>query len=230
MTAMIIPNAIQISTLHAKHFFASFLSREQAYDQLYEIWKAVRIGSLHTKGSQFASTDGMCSDEDDEVKECGDPNAEEDEEDDEDDDDDEDCSEDESSGEEGGGEEDEEKDHEELGHPLLTFCTSFFSTAARHRAHSSSDPDEKSVSVQDNQGNQQRSRTNGKKANVEVTEKLPAHHDPTLCDCLVAGIHYENVCLDAKYPGTVETIYNLLFTSNFVKKFLMDVEKAGGEF
>ncbi|KAI9502521.1 hypothetical protein BX070DRAFT_226305 [Coemansia spiralis] len=38
MTALIIPNAIQISTLHAKHFFGSFIYRDSAYNQLYDLW------------------------------------------------------------------------------------------------------------------------------------------------------------------------------------------------
>ncbi|KAJ2715999.1 hypothetical protein H4R19_000893 [Coemansia spiralis] len=38
MTALIIPNAIQVSTLHAKHFFGSFIYRDSAYNQLYDLW------------------------------------------------------------------------------------------------------------------------------------------------------------------------------------------------
>ena len=39
MTAFVIPNAIQIATLHAKHTFASFLSRDTTYDLIVNIWK-----------------------------------------------------------------------------------------------------------------------------------------------------------------------------------------------
>lgn len=39
MTAKIFPNAIHIQTLHAKHFFASLLSREATYDLLVGQWK-----------------------------------------------------------------------------------------------------------------------------------------------------------------------------------------------
>ncbi|KAI8331518.1 hypothetical protein BC941DRAFT_438600 [Chlamydoabsidia padenii] len=38
MTAMIIPNGIQINTQHAKHTFASFIFREAAYQQLTSLW------------------------------------------------------------------------------------------------------------------------------------------------------------------------------------------------
>ncbi|KAG2218174.1 hypothetical protein INT45_006226 [Circinella minor] len=39
MTAMIIPNGIQVSTVHAKHIFASFMSRDMAFDQMYKVWQ-----------------------------------------------------------------------------------------------------------------------------------------------------------------------------------------------
>ncbi|KAJ2353002.1 hypothetical protein GGF43_003599 [Coemansia sp. RSA 2618] len=42
MTALIIPNAIQVSTLHAKHFFGSFMYRDSAYNQLYDLWARSR--------------------------------------------------------------------------------------------------------------------------------------------------------------------------------------------
>jgi VAD1 Analog of StAR-related lipid transfer domain/GRAM domain len=38
-TALVIPNAIAIHTLHAKHTFRSFLSREATYELLIGIWK-----------------------------------------------------------------------------------------------------------------------------------------------------------------------------------------------
>ncbi|RKP38930.1 GRAM domain-containing protein, partial [Dimargaris cristalligena] len=39
MTALIIPNAIQIATLHVKYFFGSFIYRDAAYSQLVDLWK-----------------------------------------------------------------------------------------------------------------------------------------------------------------------------------------------
>ncbi|GAA5915834.1 uncharacterized protein JCM6883_006303 [Sporobolomyces salmoneus] len=41
MTAYVIPNAIQIATMHARHTFASFLSRDTTYDLIGNIWKMV---------------------------------------------------------------------------------------------------------------------------------------------------------------------------------------------
>lgn len=86
--------------------------------------------------------------------------------------------------------------------------------------------DEKPVSLPGDLRKKQRPRA-GRKANGIGQVSVP--HPPTHCDCSAAGDHYDNVCLDAKYPGTVERIYNLLFISGFIKKFLTDVEKSGGE-
>lgn len=44
MTARIIPNAIQISTLHVKHTFSSFMSRDTTYDLMANIWKLSHPG------------------------------------------------------------------------------------------------------------------------------------------------------------------------------------------
>ena len=38
-TAMIFPNAVVVQTLHSKHVFASFISRDQTYDMLISIWR-----------------------------------------------------------------------------------------------------------------------------------------------------------------------------------------------
>ncbi|KAI8380679.1 hypothetical protein BD560DRAFT_386826 [Blakeslea trispora] len=56
-TAFFIPNAILISTQTSKHFLASFLSRDQAYDQMIDIWKNSRankpdIHQTHLKNDQ----------------------------------------------------------------------------------------------------------------------------------------------------------------------------------
>ncbi|RHZ86796.1 hypothetical protein Glove_46g177 [Diversispora epigaea] len=39
MTAFVIPNAILVSTLHAKHFFASFMARDNSYELLQTLWR-----------------------------------------------------------------------------------------------------------------------------------------------------------------------------------------------
>ncbi|KAG4301405.1 hypothetical protein PCK1_002331 [Pneumocystis canis] len=40
-TAVVFPNAIQITTLHAKYIFSSFISRDTTYDLLINIWRLI---------------------------------------------------------------------------------------------------------------------------------------------------------------------------------------------
>jgi hypothetical protein len=51
---------------------------------------------------------------------------------------------------------------------------------------------------------------------------------PTQCACLKKGQHYDNVSLDTKFTGSVEKIFNLLFTSEFLKRYLTEEEKCTG--
>ncbi|KAH8884802.1 hypothetical protein GQ53DRAFT_697108 [Thozetella sp. PMI_491] len=47
-TALVFKNGLEISTLHAKHIFASFASRDTTYDLIVKIWK---LGHPHLKSS-----------------------------------------------------------------------------------------------------------------------------------------------------------------------------------
>ncbi|CAJ0767036.1 21328_t:CDS:2 [Entrophospora sp. SA101] len=46
----------------------------------------------------------------------------------------------------------------------------------------------------------------------------------TDCECLKNNRHYEHIVLDTEFPGTIEEIYNLLFTSNFFSDFITNHE------
>ncbi|RUS19832.1 hypothetical protein BC937DRAFT_86840 [Endogone sp. FLAS-F59071] len=256
-TAMIIPNAVQISTLHAKHFFSSFLVRDQAFDQLFEIWKVARGGPLRLKLLRTAEEDELNSEEEEEAGEDEDHNGEfDDDEDDNDEDDNDDVDySDESYEEEEDGEKEDVSEanlvtEQPIDVPVSPLALSDFPTAngspssvvadaTRPRATldvslrptdsrpASSGFNEKPVSLPADLRKKQRPRAGRKKVSGDGVGQVSVPHSPTLCDCSVAGDHYNNVCLDAKYPGTVEKIYNLLFVTGFVKKFLTDVEKSG---
>lgn len=45
MTALIIPNAIQVSTRDNKYTFASFMSRDTTYDVIHNVWRLGRPSS-----------------------------------------------------------------------------------------------------------------------------------------------------------------------------------------
>ncbi|OCH89730.1 GRAM-domain-containing protein [Obba rivulosa] len=52
---------------------------------------------------------------------------------------------------------------------------------------------------------------------------LPNKH--TRCACGKAGEHYPELCMECILPGTPEKIYNLMFTSGFMKDFMRDNQK-----
>ncbi|KAI8069065.1 GRAM domain-containing protein [Gilbertella persicaria] len=62
-TAIFIPNAILISTSSSKHFLASFLSRDQAYDQMVENWKASKTAMAPIDDEEEDDTTSAFSDD-----------------------------------------------------------------------------------------------------------------------------------------------------------------------
>ena len=50
----------------------------------------------------------------------------------------------------------------------------------------------------------------------------------TQCDCGKNGQHYPEVAMEAVFPGTPEKIYNLMFTSGFMKDFMRENQKLLG--
>ena len=63
---------------------------------------------------------------------------------------------------------------------------------------------------------------NGKAVKPRVVNKV------TQCVCGKAGQHYSEVALDVIIPGTPEKIYNLMFTSGFIKHFMRNEQKLMG--
>ncbi|KAF8172875.1 hypothetical protein BJ912DRAFT_1065505 [Pholiota molesta] len=62
MTALFIPNAIQLTTRQAKYTFASFLSRDTTFDVIYNIWRLARPGGedgVSVVSSGRASVEGL---------------------------------------------------------------------------------------------------------------------------------------------------------------------------
>ncbi|OAQ30543.1 hypothetical protein K457DRAFT_433022 [Linnemannia elongata AG-77] len=56
-----------------------------------------------------------------------------------------------------------------------------------------------------------------------------ANHAPTTCKCSKDGRHYANSFLSETYPGTVESMWKLLFDSNFSKSFLTNEAMKGAD-
>ncbi|KAK3829544.1 MAG: GRAM domain-containing protein, partial [Linnemannia elongata] len=56
-----------------------------------------------------------------------------------------------------------------------------------------------------------------------------ANHAPTTCKCSKDGRHYANSFMSEIYPGTVESMWKLLFDSNFSKSFLTNEAMKGAD-
>jgi hypothetical protein len=54
--------------------------------------------------------------------------------------------------------------------------------------------------------------------------------EKTECECSKNDQHFPTVVMDKTYDTTIETMYNLLYNSSFMNKFLCEVEKSTGNF
>lgn len=63
---------------------------------------------------------------------------------------------------------------------------------------------------------------------LKKTEPKAQVHEKTECSCSSSD-HYPNVVMNQVYNGTLEKIYNLMFDSGFMKKFLIENQKSLGK-
>lgn len=65
---------------------------------------------------------------------------------------------------------------------------------------------------------------------VPISEKKPEIQvkEKTECDCSKNDQHFPTVVMDNTYNTTIETMYNILYDSSFMNKFLSEVEKSTG--
>ncbi|GJE89647.1 GRAM domain-containing protein [Phanerochaete sordida] len=62
-------------------------------------------------------------------------------------------------------------------------------------------------------------------ANGAVNGKKARPNKVTVCGCGRNGQHYSETAMETVFPGTPEKIYNLMFTSGFIKEFMRDGQK-----
>lgn len=236
-TAIFIPNAILISTCSSKHFLASFLSRDQAFDQMVEVWKASRASSTievhHDKLKDDASS---YSDNESDISSSSGYSYSDD-----------------------GDEEDEEDDtvnptsvntnqiqdkallkdrQSSLASLPLPKHMSSAEDAARRRAVSEAGPRpnvqeyiKKSESATTGSSTVNASTTNisnvtNSVENADTPSSQLQIKEKTDCECHKNASHFPTVVMDNKYDTTIETMYNLLYNSSFMNKFLCDIEKS----
>lgn len=146
MTAFVIPNAILVTTVRAKYTFTSFLSRDNTFDVIYNVWRLARPEGS-SMGSRMQSPRGSLDMPNDVVSD---------------------------------------------------------GVSMTNGASSGSTVDKTSGKGQ------------GQKNKV------------TRCACGKAGEHFSEKAMESIVPGTPEKIYNLMFTSGFIKDFMRDDEKLTG--
>ncbi|GAA5801108.1 hypothetical protein HPULCUR_006550 [Helicostylum pulchrum] len=197
------------------HFLASFLSRDQAYDQMVELWKASRANSS-TMEAKHDDDATAYSEEDDESDLTSDYSYTE-------------------------SEEDERNDlikpnqiHDKssfqdrqssLASLPLPKHLSSADEAARRRAVSEAGP-------RPNMQEYIKNKTDVP-ASTEVNPPSPLPPTTTAqlktktdCDCGINDQHFPITVMDNKYDTSIETMYNLLYNSSFMNRFLSEVEKS----
>ncbi|KAE8266620.1 hypothetical protein A4X09_0g5729 [Tilletia walkeri] len=201
MTAFVIPNAIQISTLHAKHTFTSFLSRDTAYDLIANIWRI----SHPNFTSNFDAMPDFSDEESVHESEKGAAAG------------------DESQDQRKGSAKKRLKEKLQKGGKG--------STRPQAGGDNTAEKDgEVAASTGDGAGSASGAAAAGSGSGSKSTKK--AAHRPTTCACEKNKEHYATVVLDNKYPAVPEKMYNLLFTSGFMKDFwqtnqkLMDLQMS----
>ncbi|KAL9553447.1 hypothetical protein MBANPS3_003286 [Mucor bainieri] len=265
-TAYVIPNAIQISTDSAKHFFASFLSRDQAHDLMVDIWRIARpdlAPPKETDGSSVRDANDVSSSPSSIASSSS--GEEEDESDSYYDSDTEDSYSDDTGSEDldmtdtnatvtqgklahGMDEGNRPRKASAASTPNNNNNnkdnTTKMDAAARRRAMSEaprpnfqSNEEEKaskasaaSSGAAAADGKPAKSgdpAADGASAAAAADSAKPQQlHEKTDCECSANNEHYPTVVMDQVYNGTVEKIYNLLFDSGFMKKFLVDNQKS----
>ncbi|KAG2217481.1 hypothetical protein INT45_010767, partial [Circinella minor] len=223
-TAIFIPNAIQISTSQAKYFFASFLSRDQAYDHITQLWREsqrkitesphsdlTRVGSDYDDDHHPLTDDSMSSLSDDTENSI-------------------------------------EEDQDNLflqptsfSPPTTTKMThpSDYGTRNDYERQSSLStlPSSKHPHLQlDRRRTASESQLSAKKdldAKKQPSSTLPSsslninnnNNTSSGCNCHNNGGHYNHTVMDQMYHGSIEKVYNILSNRSFLQKFLTEIEK-----
>ena len=212
-TALVIPNAIAIQTLHAKHTFRSLLSREATFDLLLGIWKVSHPANFQKSiaGKEFVAEEA--------TKEATGTGAVEEEE----------------VGEEGSSEDSDASDDDGS-------APSFVGSAGSGGGSELAEPQPIKVVSRKVSGMNASTLTPAPGAVVEpsaigaaaladataaVDFPGPPAHAPT--ECTDSATHYDIIIKDEVLPAPLGKIYSLLYgpqSGAFMRKFLVDECKS----
>ncbi|BGP14608.1 hypothetical protein JCM10213_002224 [Rhodosporidiobolus nylandii] len=197
MTAYVIPNAIQVATMHARHTFASFLSRDTTYDLIGNIWRMVHpvvpmsaaLPDAMSDARSMAAHSHIDSDEE------GDGDA---------------------AGDEvkatATGAEAEQAPQKSARRRLFRRPRGGTGESSKPSGGDSTPNGTLERAREKSGGGDSANGAGGKDGAV------PKVHAPTVDTCPTLK-NLKEVCLDTVFPGKPEKIYNLMFTSGFMKDF-----------
>lgn len=209
MTALVFKNGLEISTLHAKHVFASFTSRDSTYDLIVKIWK---LGHPHLQSSlngvRLEGTGGDRTEKIDETEVVSAPEGGSDSGSDDDSN---------SDGEDDVYDEDEDNEDEQDG---TQASDAGAADASGEQAVSRKPSGMVGAGSTDNKDDT---------AQTAVADDFPGPktHSPT--ECGDADTHYDKVIGDDVVPAPLGKVYNLLFgapSSAWMTKFLLNDQKC----
>lgn len=212
-TALVFKNGLMISTLHAKHVFASFTSRDATYDLIVNIWKLGHPTLRSTlNGVQLEGTGGDKTEKVDDAE----PETLEEEQ-----------LQEESSGSEDdseGADDDEFYDEEEHDEHLETQSTDMTAVEAIPEK-----PVSRKVSTMTtiNRSDAQSPKEPSPSPTGAVDFPGPATHPPT--DCGDSASHYDKVLADDVIPAPLGKVYDLVFgpgSVNWMSKWLASDQKC----
>ncbi|KAG0043477.1 hypothetical protein BGZ83_011354, partial [Gryganskiella cystojenkinii] len=69
----------------------------------------------------------------------------------------------------------------------------------------------------------------GSKSNSKATPNNNSSRSPTTCKCSKDGRHYANMFMTETFPGSIESMWKLLFESDFSKNFLTNEAMKGAD-
>ncbi|RIB06866.1 hypothetical protein C2G38_2216030 [Gigaspora rosea] len=238
MTALVIPNAIQITTVKSKYLFASFIFRDGAYDLFVKLWRRVNPTYGHRSSLSDGSSDSTQTSPSRATNDIS-------------------CN---NSGSSTESEQAKDSDNEKCINeklkprngkfslpriPLISKQSSrTFEKFTINKNNSSpnlslrNDLSGNDLSNISDHGNISESNSKKKKLLTPLKISIPkmSNKQQTLpsieisqpkeskCKCLLQDEHSKFVILDTKYTGSIESIYAILFDSNFVLDFVRKLE------
>ncbi|SPO40631.1 related to YSP2 - protein involved in programmed cell death [Pseudozyma flocculosa] len=207
MTAFVIPNAIQLATINSKHTFVSFLSRDTTYDLIVNIWRLSHPGLPASAAEQAAELSDEYSEDDD--------------------------------GGDGATAVDKSESVDGHGQVKASKPSKRARLKRKFKGTKNGIRDENLAAAVAAAGGpaSAASAANANSAAAKAISPLitpsrspapgakRAPHRKTSCPCEDNKEHYSTVVLDTTYPAVPEKIYNLLFTTGFMKDFWTDNQK-----